>query len=306
MEFQQLRHLIAAVEHQNLAKAAEECNISQSGLSRSISSLEARLGVPLLVRSPRGVEPTPFGKVILERARLIIGEVQRASDEVRAMAGGRVGAVNFGITQNFALYSLHSIVVEMLNERPNLQFNINTGGFMEVIQQVRNGTIDFAFGLLANVPPMEDLTIEVLRDHYSRVIARSSHPLSGVSDVTMEQLVRERWVTLNGTGFQKNFIAHFSQLGEPLQVVKTDSIDLIKRIVQETDVLTVLPADTVKDELANGSLVIIDCEAPAEATLVCLVYRKDGIQTPQMKLMLDRLRRAFRAPLQKDVASAKS
>jgi len=300
MEFQQLRHLIAAVEHQNLAKAAEECNISQSGLSRSISSLEARLGVPLLVRSPRGVEATPFGKVILERARLIMGEVQRASDEVRAMAGGRVGAINFGITQNFALYSLHSIVVEMLTDRPNLQFNINTGGFMEVIQHVRNGTIDFAFGLLANVPPMEDLTIEVLRDHYSRVIARPSHPLSGVPDVTMEQLVRERWVTLNGTGFQKNFLAYFNQqIGEPLQVVKTDSIGLIKHIVQETDVLTVLPADTVKDELANGSLVIIDCEAPAEATLVCLVYRKDGIQTPQMKLMLDRLRAAFKASLQR-------
>lgn len=294
MEFQQLRHLISAVEHQNLAKAAEDCNISQSGLSRSISSLEARLGVPLLVRSPRGVEATPFGKVILERARIIISEVQRASDEVRAMAGGRVGAINFGITQNFALYSLHSIVAEMLTERPNLQFNIVTGGFMEMIQQVRNGTIDFAFGLLANVPPMEDLKIEVLRDHYSRVIARASHPLSGVKDVSLQQLVGERWVTLNGAGFQRNFIAYFSQqMSDPLQVLKTDSIGLIKHIVLETDVLTVLPADTVKDELANGSLVIIDCEAPAEATLVCLVYRRDGIQTPQMKLMFDRLRSEF-------------
>jgi hypothetical protein len=57
--------------------------------------------------------------------------------------------------------------------------------------------------------------------------------------------------------------------------------------------LTVLPADTVKAELADGSLSIIDCEAPAEATLVCLVYRKDGVMTPQMNLMLDRLRTAF-------------
>jgi LysR family transcriptional regulator, regulator of abg operon len=57
MEVQQLRHLIAAIETGNLLRAADKSCISQSGLSRSIKTLETTLGVPLLIRGPKGSSP---------------------------------------------------------------------------------------------------------------------------------------------------------------------------------------------------------------------------------------------------------
>ena len=85
MEIQQLRHLIAAIENRNLLKAADKAYISQSGLSRSLKSLEHRLGVPLLIRGPKGVEPTIYGLTVIRRAKVILNEVARSIEEVRAI-----------------------------------------------------------------------------------------------------------------------------------------------------------------------------------------------------------------------------
>jgi DNA-binding transcriptional LysR family regulator len=239
------------------------------------------------------VEATPFGLAVIERAKVIVNEVARSLEEVRAMEGGRIGGVNFGITQNFAHYIVPELLREVMSERPNLQFNVTTGGFLEMIEKVRSGTIDFVFGLLSNVHASEDLTIEVLRDHYSRVVARAAHPLAQKKDVTSAELADARWASLNGEGFQRNFLNFFeaSDLNIPSQVIKTDSIDLIRMLIRDQDLLTVLPAAAVKDDMDAGLVKIIDCETPAEATQLCLVFRSSGVVTPQMKLVLDRIRR---------------
>ena len=112
MEVQQLRHLLAAAQFGNLARAAEETNISQSGLSRSIKSLETRLGVPLLVRGPAGVAPTEFGLGLIERARVILNEISRAKDLLKEIEAGEVGEVTIGATHNYAHFVLPEVAAK--------------------------------------------------------------------------------------------------------------------------------------------------------------------------------------------------
>ena len=153
MEIQQLRHLMAAVEHRNLLKAAEHTFISQSGLSRSIRSLEHRLGVPLLIRGPKGVEPTVYGLSVLRRAKVILNEVAKSIEEVRAIEQARVGEVTFGITPNYATYLVPQLLAELHRDRPSLKVTVITDGFVELIERVKTESIDFAFGLIGQGPP---------------------------------------------------------------------------------------------------------------------------------------------------------
>src|SRR5436190_23096317 len=65
-----LRHmeiLLAVVETGSMAKAGTRLAISQPAISRAIAEMEHTLGVPVLDRSPRGVEPTQYGRVLLKR-----------------------------------------------------------------------------------------------------------------------------------------------------------------------------------------------------------------------------------------------
>jgi DNA-binding transcriptional LysR family regulator len=294
VEIQQLRHLIAAVEQGNLLKAADACNISQSGLSRSIKSLETRLGIQLLIRKSKGVEPTIYGLSVMQRARLILNEVGRSYEEVRAIQAADIGQVTFGITQNYAHYFIPDVLAELHGAKGGVRVVVVTGGFLELVEQLREGALDFAFGLLGPIEENSELIIEPLRDHHSRVIARREHPLAAREDeISPQDLALARWATLRGEGFQKNFTGYFASRGlkAPAQTILTDSIDLIRQVVARVNVLSVLPPDIVLPELQSGAFAILDCEAPAEQTQVGLLFRKDAFVTPQMKQMVDRIRK---------------
>ena len=297
MEFQQLRHLLAATEHGNLLKAANGSFISQSGLSRSIKSLEQRLGVPLLVRGPKGVEPTAFGLSILRRAKVILNEVQRATEEVRAIAEARIGEVSFGITQNYTGYLVPELLTRLSLERPELRITVISDGFVELMEQVRTEGIDFAFGLIGPVQHSDEIEIERLRGHRSRVLASRHNHLSIERRATLEELSEERWVMLNSESVQRSFTTFFESRGLrlPSQVIKANSVSLIRRLVTEMDVLTVLPVDVMLKEIEAGLVMPIDCETPVEQTRIGLFFRSGGLLTPQASFVIDRFRAAVEA-----------
>ena len=294
VEIQQLKHLRAAVLHGNLVKAAEASNITQSGLSRSITSLEQRLGVPLLVRNARGVVPTVFGLSVLRRADLILHEVDRSVQEIHAIKEGRTGTLSLGITQNYAHYLIPGLLAAFQHERPDIRMRVTTGGFLELVEKVETGRLDLAFGLIGPLEATGELIIEPLREHYSRVIASATHPLATAAEVSVHDLAAARWATLDGEGFQRNFVNFFDLRGFPLpaQCLTTDSIDLIRRMVLATDLLTVLPANVVLPEIEAGTMVILPCDTPAETTQLGLILRAGSLITPQVRMIADRIRAA--------------
>ena len=87
MELKSLRHFVALVEHQGFARAGEAIGLSQPALSRSIQTLEQRLGCDLINRGGKGVELTPQGQLVLEHAqRLLAGcSAQRPSAPARRL-----------------------------------------------------------------------------------------------------------------------------------------------------------------------------------------------------------------------------
>lgn len=297
MEIQQLRHLIAAIQHGNLLKAADESYITQSGLSRSIKSLEDRLGVQLLERKPKGVEPTIYGKALMWRAKVILNEVARAAEEIHAMEEGRIGKVHFGITQNYASYVVPELLAEMGVDRPDIGITVQTGGFLELIELVRTEALDFGFGIIGPLRQDEGIVIEALREHQSRVIARREHPLAGRENVSVTDLAAARWVLLSSETVQRGFAAFFDRHGcaAPVQALRTDSVTLIRRLAVASDVLTVLPQEAVDKKIAQGVLVEIDSPTPVDRSRIGLFYREGGMITPQAHQLIDRFRVAFDA-----------
>jgi len=293
VEIQQLRHLMAAVEHRNLLKAAENSFISQSGLSRSIKSLEHRLGVPLLIRGPKGVEPTVYGLSVLRRAKVILNEVAKSVEEVRAIEQGRVGEVCFGITQNYGTYLVPQLLAQLHKERPGLKVTVVADGFVELLEKVKTEAIDFAFGLIGQIRRSDGIIIEPLRAHRSRVLAGRLNPLAAGSTATREQLGKADWAMLSSEGVQRGFGLFFESRGMsvPPQVLKTNSISLVRSMVKQSDTLTILPEEVVRADIDQGDIVALDCETPVEQTKIGLFFREGGLLTPQAQLVIDRFRR---------------
>lgn len=74
MELVHLRTFLAVVEHRGFRRAARRLYLSQPAVSRQVAELERSVGVPLLVRSPTGVEPTAAGLVLAEQAQILFDD----------------------------------------------------------------------------------------------------------------------------------------------------------------------------------------------------------------------------------------
>ena len=85
-----LRHfqqLLALESHRHFGRAAKSLNMSQPALSRSIQSLEKNLGTPLLERSPRGLQATPSGQLLIRHGRRILAATAELQAEFNQLLG---------------------------------------------------------------------------------------------------------------------------------------------------------------------------------------------------------------------------
>ncbi len=98
-----LRLLVAVCEQQNMARVAEQEHIAPSAISKRIAQLESNLGIALLNRTRRGVQPTAAGLALVEHARTMLFAAERIENDVTAFAGGIKGNVR---TYNFPIFNM--------------------------------------------------------------------------------------------------------------------------------------------------------------------------------------------------------
>jgi DNA-binding transcriptional LysR family regulator len=83
VDLRQLRYFLTVAEERRFSSAARRLHVAAPSLSQQIRALERDLRVTLFDRTPRGAELTPAGRVLAERARVILAEVDRARADVR-------------------------------------------------------------------------------------------------------------------------------------------------------------------------------------------------------------------------------
>jgi DNA-binding transcriptional LysR family regulator len=178
MELRHLRYFVAVAEHGHVTRAAESLGIQQPPLSQQIKALEDELGVQLFKRKPRGVELTDAGGAFLERARVILSEVERAFASTRRTARGEQGRVVVGFTSSAPFHPFVPRVIRMFNEAsPHVSLVLEESGSTELVQGLHNEIIDAAF-IRSPVADVVDLLVQPLLQEKMVVALPTGHPLA--------------------------------------------------------------------------------------------------------------------------------
>ena len=83
--------LSTVVKSGGMAKAARQLAMTQPAVSAAIANLEHMLGVRLLDRSPRGVEPTIYADAMLKRSIAVFDELKQSVKDVESLANPATG-----------------------------------------------------------------------------------------------------------------------------------------------------------------------------------------------------------------------
>jgi len=178
MELRHLRYFVAVAEHGHVTRAAESLGIQQPPLSQQIKALEEELGVLLLRRKPRGVELTDAGSAFLERARVILAEVERAFASTRRTARGEQGRVVIGFTSSAPFHPFVPRVIRMFREAsPHVSLVLEESGSSELVHALHSEMIDAAF-IRSPVADVVDLLVQPLLEEPMIVALPTGHALA--------------------------------------------------------------------------------------------------------------------------------
>lgn len=293
MEMQHLHHFIVTAQLGSVGKAAEELNLTQSGVSRSIRTLEDLLGLQLFKRDARGVTLTEFGQQLLPRAQGIWNARARTLNEMLAYKALKRGSVEIGLHNVFAYTLAQDVLGDFTAHHGDIDVTVTTRSDPELSRRLVKEELDFAFSLF--VPGFRDprLVYETLFVMPCGTYAGRAHPLAAGVRLGVEQLAACDWALSGSTSLRTTFSAFFTDRGvmPPKRLVQSSSIALLAQLLDTNPFLTILPDPVACSPLLANRLRRIDTiESPASEPEGGLIYRPDLIRTPALAALMDRFR----------------
>src|SRR5215208_5798597 len=124
-----LHVFLAVVETGNMAKAADRLAISRPVVSKTIADLEHILGVRLLDRTSRGVEPTLYGSALLKRSLAVFDELRQSVKEIEFLADPSAGELRVGFTEVPAAGLVPAAIERLVQKYPRMTVLTEQGSF---------------------------------------------------------------------------------------------------------------------------------------------------------------------------------
>lgn len=125
MTLVQLRHFVVVADIGSFAQASAALFLTQPALTRSIQSLELELGGTLFDRLGRRIALTPFGREVLNRARLLVSDAETLRHAGKALHAGLIGTLRVGLSSAPGALLSTPLMRHMAEHHPRLKVEIS-------------------------------------------------------------------------------------------------------------------------------------------------------------------------------------
>ena len=181
LEIRHLRLVAGIADAGSMTAAADRLCLTQSALSHQLRDIEARVGTPFFVRLGRRMVLTAAGRRVLETARRVIGEVQRAEEDLRRIAGHTDGSIRVCTECNTGYHWLGPLLSAFRRKHPRVVVHVAAEATGDPLPALFDGRVDLA--ILIDPAPDRRLRLRPLfGDEMVAVVARS------------DPLAKQRWI----------------------------------------------------------------------------------------------------------------
>ena len=276
MELRHLRYFVAVAEELNFTRAAKRLGISQPPLSSQIHQLEKELGTPLFRRDAKGVALTDAGKLMLEEARIILRQVERAKTGVRRRGRGETGRIYVGSCGGAYFHPLiPAIIREYGMHYPDVALFPEESNTSLLVARVRAGQIDVAF-VRPPIGDSEGLALDPLVDECAIMVLPSGHPLSRSPSAPLSALAKETFVLfpreLNPSNYDAIIAAcHRAGFSPKLGQEAPQIVSTIPMVAAGLGV-SIVPQST--DRILLDGVVYLPIDSDPPPALISLAHRR--------------------------------
>jgi len=288
-----LHILFAVVQHGSMAKASGHLGMSQSAVSQAIAALEHALDVPLLDRTPRGVELTMYGAALMRRGQAAFDELRLGVKDIEFLTDPEVGEVRVAGTEATAAGLLPPVIERFSLRYPKVRLNlIQTSTHHVGFTALHERNADLVLTQLSTAfegDLTEQLQTEVLfYDRICLVAAKQSRWARlrkiALADLADAVLILPPSDTPGGAAL----IDAFRAAGLPMpQVVTTLSVALRNMLSMRDRFISALPASILRLNPNLYSVKELPLELPMAPWPSLLVTLKNRTLSPPVERFIE-------------------
>jgi len=240
-----LQLFLNVVEAGSITAGAERSHIALASASERARGTEAALGMPLLVRGRRGVDPTPAGHTLVHHARLVVQQMERMRGELNEYSHGLKGHIRLLCNTASLSEFLPEALASFMTRHPNIDIDLEERLSHDIVNAVREGVADV--GIVTDSADLSGLeTFPFRLDRLVAVAAPdqakqfAAHKKQGIA---FGKLTGFDFIGLAGdSALQRYLSLQAARSGKSLRVrVRLRSFDAICRMVENGVGISVIP-----------------------------------------------------------------
>lgn len=239
----------ALIAERSVSRAAARLHLSQPATSAVLARLRELFGDVLLLRTARGMLPTPRALELSVPVKQVLAEINRLVQPLTAFDPARADLTFTLSASDYVEYALLPVLVDYIERKaPGARLEVKAIDFGLMDKQLESGEVDVCVTSYGNAS--QDLHGRALYTERLVCVVRRNHPEVG-ERITLEQFCRLEHVfaTPSGGGtFVRLIDAALKGAGRSRKVrLKVPHFLMVPEIIARSDMVAILP-----ERLARG------------------------------------------------------
>ncbi len=275
----QLAVLVRLREMKHMPSVANVLGLTQPAVSAVLRQAENTLKLPLFRRTAKGMIVTEPGDLLIFRLRRVLAELRHLEADVAQLRGEMAGHIQFAALPSLRTRVLPQAIAALNSRHPNVQVSMIDAPFEILFAGVHSGEIDFILTGLNGDYHHRDFDIRIIGRDRLVVVARAGHPLSGRRNIDVRELLKYPWILRDRgapTRELLNNIFRGLRLDPPRVAVQAGDLGLLRGLLQESDAISAVSPQYLADEIASGSIEVLDIELPGTERDIGFILRRDA------------------------------
>lgn len=288
LRLRELHVFFTVAQQGSMAKAAAQLGVSAPTVSEVMADLEHGLGVQLLDRNSRGVEPTIYGRALLRRGLAAFDELKQGIKEIEFLADPTVGELAIGYSNMIA--DVFPKFVERFSEkfpRVVMHADLVQPPVTRSLPALRDRTFDLIIArpsaTLTDDHYMDDIDTEVLFDDPLVVVAGMRSRWARRRKIDLAELSDEPWILSPPKGWSYELVADAFKargLGVPAASLMTNTMDLRAKLLAGGRFISIVPTSALRHGSERLGLKQLPVDLPARPWPVTIFKLKNRTLSP--------------------------
>jgi len=270
----------------SFSKAASLNSITQSAVSQQIRTLETRYKVTLVERGRRSLELTPEGVIFLAAGKEILNIYNHLGDRLHELRDVVAGELRVASIYSIGLHELPPVLKSFRQEHADVEVHVAYRRSAQVYAEVIGGEADL--GLVAYPTRRSGLQISVFNEDELVLICHPNHALASRRSIRLDELNGEKLISFEpDVPTRKVIDRHLREQNVQIEhSMEFDNIETVKRAVEIESGVSIVPANTVKQEVESGILASVKFEGTRMVRPLGVIGRRGRPRSPAHKAFL--------------------